>query len=56
MGKIGERLGRTGPARRREVAPEALALNALRERFLAPATPVEPQEEWERRLLPAARA
>ncbi len=41
-------------ARRQGVAPEELALNALRERFLAPATPIQPQDEWERRLLGAA--
>jgi hypothetical protein len=37
-------------ARRRGVAPEALALDVLRQRFL----PVEPQDEWERRLFGAA--
>lgn len=34
------------------VAPEVLALNALRERFLPP--PIQPRDEWERRLLQAA--
>ena len=36
------------------IAPEALALNALRERFLATAIPIQPRDEWERRLLGAA--
>jgi hypothetical protein len=37
-------------ARRQGIAPEALALEALRERFLAPTRPDEPRDEWERRL------
>ena len=41
-------------ARKQGVAPEVLALNALREKFLARATRVEPRDEWERRLLEAA--
>ncbi len=41
-------------ARRRGVAPEMLALDALRERFLLSVTPIEPQDEWERRLFGAA--
>jgi hypothetical protein len=41
-------------ARRQGVAPEVLALNALRERFLAAAV-LEPRDEWERGLLEAAR-
>ena len=41
-------------ARKQGVAPEILALNALRERFLAPALQVQPRGEWERRLLEAA--
>jgi hypothetical protein len=41
-------------ARRRGVAPEVLALNALRERFL-PAATLQPRDEWERGLLAAAR-
>ncbi len=41
-------------ARQQGVAPEVLALNALRERFLAPALRVQPRDEWERRLLGAA--
>ena len=40
-------------ASRQGMAPEALALNALRERFLAVA-PLEPRDDWERRLLEAA--
>ena len=36
------------------VAPEVLALNALRERFLPRALPIEPRDEWERGLLEAA--
>ena len=41
-------------ARKQGFAPEILALNALRERFLAPAARVQPRDEWERRLLEAA--
>ena len=41
-------------ARRHGVAPEALALDALRERFLPNAPPVEPRDEWERKLFGAA--
>jgi hypothetical protein len=41
-------------ARRKGVDPEVLALDALRERFLVPAPPVQPQDEWEARLLGAA--
>jgi predicted transcriptional regulator len=41
-------------ARRQGVAPEVLAVNALRERFLAAAV-LEPRDEWERGLLEAAR-
>ena len=37
-------------ARRQGVAPEVLALNALRDRFLAPARTDESRDEWERRL------
>ena len=40
-------------ARRQGVAPESLALNVLRERFLANAA-LQPRDEWERRLLGAA--
>jgi len=42
-------------ARRRGVAPEALALDALRERFLAGSADLEPRDEWERRLLGLAK-
>ena len=41
-------------AQRRGVDPQTLALDALRERFLIPAAPLEPQDEWERRLFSAA--
>jgi hypothetical protein len=41
-------------ARKQGIAPEVLALNALHERFLAPALRIQPQDEWERRLLEAA--
>lgn len=45
----------TEQARRRGVAPEALAIDALRDRFLSPPSPIEPQDDWERGLLQAAR-
>ena len=41
-------------ARRQGIAPEALAMNALRERFLTPRT-LQPRDEWERGLLEAAQ-
>ena len=41
-------------AHKHGVAPEVLVLNALRERFLAPAPRLQPRDEWERRLLGAA--
>jgi len=41
-------------ARRRGVAPEILALAALRERFLPSVPAVEPRDDWERRLFGAA--
>jgi predicted transcriptional regulator len=41
-------------ARRQGLSPEALALQALRERFLVGA-PLEARDEWERGLLDAAR-
>ena len=41
-------------ARRRGVAPEALALDALRQRFPPALADLEPRDEWERRLLEAA--
>ncbi len=42
-------------ASRRGVAPEELAVNALRERFLGIAVSLQPRDEWERELLEAAR-
>ena len=42
-------------AGRRGVAPEELALAALRERFLSAASSLQPRDEWERGLLAAAR-
>jgi hypothetical protein len=44
----------TDQARRRGIAPETLALDALRERFLPNARTLEPRDEWERGLLAAA--
>ena len=41
-------------ARRQGIAPEELALNVLKERFLDPAPPV-PRDAWERGLFEAAR-
>ncbi len=41
-------------ARRAGRSPEAMALDALRERFLTPERPIEPRDEWEKRLLEAA--
>jgi hypothetical protein len=41
-------------ARRQGVPPEVLALEALSEKFLAPLAAIQPQDEWERRLLGAA--
>jgi len=41
-------------ARRQGIAPEVLAVNALRERFLVAAA-LQPRDEWERGLLEAAR-
>ena len=45
----------TDVARTQGVAPETLALDALRERFLAGAGWLQPRDEWERGLLNAAR-
>src|ERR1700676_1662603 len=42
-------------ARQRGVAPEVLALDALHERFLPASAPLEPRDEWERRLLGMAK-
>ena len=41
-------------AQRRGVAPEVVAVDALREWFLPRVPLVEPQDEWERRLFGAA--
>jgi hypothetical protein len=41
-------------ARRRGIALEILALETLRNCFLPDALPVEPQDDWERRLFGAA--
>lgn len=38
-------------ARKQGISLEELALNSLRERFLKPAKPFEPQDDWERKLL-----
>jgi len=40
-------------ARKRGIAPDQLAEEILRERLQRP--PIEPQDEWERRLFGAAR-
>ena len=42
-------------ALRRGVAPEMLALDTLRQRFLGTALPVTPRDEWERHLLTLPR-
>jgi hypothetical protein len=42
-------------AGQRGVAPEALALDALREHFLRVAAALQPRDEWESGLLEAAR-
>ena len=41
-------------ARRRGVAPETLVLDVLRDQFLLSVSPVEPRDDWERRLFGAA--
>jgi plasmid stability protein len=41
-------------AQRHGVSPEVLAVDALRERFLPDRSPIEPQDDWERRLFDAA--
>ena len=41
-------------AQEQGVEPEVLAINVLRKRFLGPEAQVQPQDEWERRLLGAA--
>jgi hypothetical protein len=42
-------------ARRKGIAPDVLVVDVLREKFLPDAPPLEPRDEWERRLLGAAR-
>lgn len=46
---LSEHAGRQG------IAPEVLAINALRDRFLFSATSIQPQDDWERRLLGLAK-
>jgi hypothetical protein len=41
-------------SRKRGIAPEVLALDTLRDRFLPKAAAIQPQDEWERRLFGAA--
>jgi hypothetical protein len=41
-------------AQKQGVEPELLALSALREKFLTSAYPIQPRDDWERRLLRAA--
>jgi hypothetical protein len=41
-------------ARRHGVSPEELAIRVLREHIHTGTSPVQPQDEWERRLLSAA--
>lgn len=41
-------------ARKKGIASEVLALEALRDRFLAPALRTPPRDEWEQRLRGAA--
>jgi hypothetical protein len=41
-------------ARKRGVAPEAIALAALQQQFLPQPMPVAPRDDWERRLFDAA--
>lgn len=41
-------------AQQQKVSPEDLALDALRERFLAPSMTDDSRDEWERRLRQAA--
>jgi hypothetical protein len=42
-------------ASHRGVAPEVLALDVLRERFLGIGSTLQPRDEWEKGLLEAAR-
>jgi hypothetical protein len=41
-------------ARRQGIAPEVLAIDILRARFVGPSQALQPRDEWERRLLGAA--
>jgi hypothetical protein len=41
-------------AQQRGIDPEVLALDALRDQFLPKVPPVEPRDDWERRLFGAA--
>lgn len=41
-------------ARQRGIAPENLVIDMLRDRFLPSKAPVEPRDDWERRLFGAA--
>jgi len=41
-------------ARQQGVTPETLAINVLRKRLLGSSRRIEPQDDWERRLLEAA--
>lgn len=41
-------------AQRLGIAPEVLALDVLREKFLGTTTRIEPRDEWEVRLMAAA--
>jgi hypothetical protein len=41
-------------ARQRGISPESLVVDALRERFGPRVLPVEPRDDWERRLFEAA--
>jgi hypothetical protein len=42
-------------AQRQRVAPDVLALNVLREKFLGSPPAIQPRDEWERRLLALAK-
>lgn len=41
-------------AKAQGISPEDLALRVLRERLPVPPPPIEPRDDWERRLLEAA--
>lgn len=41
-------------ARQRGIAPEALVLDVLQDRFLRNIVPLEPRDDWERNLFGAA--